>query len=37
MGQENNQINEMIQVDLNELKKKIRKKEDIINAAREFG
>ena len=37
MEQENNQINEMIQVDLNELKKKIRKKEDIINAARELG
>ena len=37
MEQENNQINEMIQVDLNELKQKIRKKEDIINVARELG
>jgi hypothetical protein len=36
MEQDNNQINEMVQVNLKELKK-IRKKEDIINAARELG
>ena len=37
MEQENNQINQMIEVNLDELKKKIRHKEDIINAARELG
>jgi hypothetical protein len=36
MEQDNNQIYEMVPVNLNELKK-IRKKEDIINAARELG
>ena len=36
MEQENNQINQMIEVNLDELKKKIRHKEDIINASREF-
>jgi len=37
MEQDNNQLNEMVEVNLNELRKKIRKKEDIINAARELG
>ena len=37
MEQENNQINQMIEVNLDELKKKTRHKEDIINAARELG
>lgn len=37
MEQDNNNMEEMVQVNLDELKKKIRKKEDIINAARELG
>ena len=37
MEQENNQINQMVEVNLDELKKKIRHKEDIINMARELG
>lgn len=37
MQQPNDNNNNMVQVNINELKKRIHRKEDIINAARELG